>query len=54
MMFIACPVRGDELIPERRIRSLTNTPTGIVLRVDCYCGQQHLVRTGRLAPATTG
>ncbi len=49
MIFIACPVRGDELIPERRIHSLRNTPTGIVLRVDCYCGQQHSVRTGRLA-----
>lgn len=49
MLFITCPVRGDELIPERRIRSLTNTPTGIVLSVDCFCGQRHRVRTGRRA-----
>lgn len=54
MMLITCPVRGDELIPERRIRSLTNTPNGIVVRLDCYCGQQHRVRTGRLASTFTG
>lgn len=55
MMFIACPIRGAELIPERRIRSLTNTPTGIEVSIDCYCGRQHRVRTGRLAAtATTG
>lgn len=49
MLLIHCPVRGDELIPQRRIRSLTNTPTGILVRLDCFCGNQHNVRTGRRA-----
>lgn len=49
MIFIACPVRGDELIPERRIRSLTNTSRGILVEVDCFCGNRHKVRTGRQA-----
>ncbi|MGI8531493.1 MAG: hypothetical protein ACR2KN_00665 [Geodermatophilaceae bacterium] len=51
MIFIQCPVRGEELIPERRIHSLTNTTNGIVLRLDCYCGHRHSVRTGRRALA---
>lgn len=49
MMLIRCPARGDELIPERRIHSLTNTSNGILMRIDCYCGQRHVIRTGRRA-----
>lgn len=49
MMLIHCPQAGvDELVAERRIRSVCNTENGIVLHVECYCGQRHTVRTGRL------
>lgn len=49
MLLIHCPAAGaDELVPERRIRSLHNTDTGIVMHVECYCGQRHTIRTGRL------
>lgn len=49
MLLIHCPRAGvDELVPERRITSLQNTDTGIVMHVECYCGQRHTIRTGRL------
>ncbi len=48
MLLITCPVtRTDELVADRRIRSLTNHPTHIALAVECPCGQVHVYRTGR-------
>jgi predicted RNA-binding Zn-ribbon protein involved in translation (DUF1610 family) len=49
MLLITCPVtRTDELVADRRIRSVTNTPTHLALHVDCpACGAVHVYRTGR-------
>ena len=48
MLLITCPVtRTDELVADRRIRSVTNHPTHIALTVECPCGQVHVYRTGR-------
>jgi hypothetical protein len=48
MLLIHCPVtRTDELVADRRIRSVTNHPTHIALTVACPCGAEHVVRTGQ-------
>jgi hypothetical protein len=49
MLLITCPVtRTDELVADRRIRSLTNHPTHIAMHVECpACGGVHVYRTGR-------
>jgi hypothetical protein len=49
MLLITCPVtRTDELVAERRIRSVTNHPTHVALHVTCpACGAVHVYRTGR-------
>jgi hypothetical protein len=49
MLLITCPVtRTDELVADRRIRSITNHPTHIAMRVECpACGHVHVYRTGR-------
>ena len=49
MLLITCPVtRTDELVADRRIRSVTNTRTAVVLHVECpQCGAVHAYRTGR-------
>jgi hypothetical protein len=49
MLLITCPVtRTDELVADRRIRSVTNHPTHIAMHVDCpACGNLHVYRTGR-------
>ena len=48
MLLITCPFTGtDELVADRRIRSVTNHPMQIALAVDCPCGQVHVYRTGR-------
>jgi predicted RNA-binding Zn-ribbon protein involved in translation (DUF1610 family) len=49
MLLITCPVtRTDELVADRRIRSVTNHPTHIALHVECpQCGAVHVYRTGR-------
>lgn len=48
MFLITCPVtRTDELVADRRIRSVTNHPTHIAMAVECPCGQVHVYRTGR-------
>ncbi|GAB3194581.1 hypothetical protein GCM10027261_12850 [Geodermatophilus arenarius] len=49
MLLITCPVtRTDELVAERRIRSVVNHPTHIALAVECpSCGSVHVYRTGR-------
>ncbi|MGY2003196.1 hypothetical protein [Blastococcus sp. SYSU DS1024] len=49
MLLITCPVtRSDELVADRRIRSVTNHPTHIALHVECpACGAVHVYRTGR-------
>ena len=60
MLLITCPVtRTDELVADRRIRSVANHPTHIAMHVECpSCGSVHVYRTGRrlederhLAPA---
>jgi predicted RNA-binding Zn-ribbon protein involved in translation (DUF1610 family) len=49
MLLITCPVtRTDELVADRRIRSVTNHPTHVALAVECpSCGSVHVYRTGR-------
>jgi len=49
MLLITCPVtRTDELVADRRIRSVTNLPTHIAMQVACpACGSVHVYRTGR-------
>ncbi|SFT46759.1 hypothetical protein SAMN05660657_00999 [Geodermatophilus amargosae] len=49
MLLITCPVtRTDELVADRRIRSVTNHPTHVALSVECpSCGGVHVYRTGR-------
>ncbi len=49
MFLITCPVtRTDELVADRRIRSVTNHPTHIAMHVECpACGGVHTYRTGR-------
>jgi hypothetical protein len=48
MLLIHCPVtRTDELVAERRIRSVVNHPTHITMYVECPCGAVHAFATGR-------
>jgi predicted RNA-binding Zn-ribbon protein involved in translation (DUF1610 family) len=49
MLLITCPVtRTDELVADRRIRSVTNHPTHVAMAVECpACGGVHVYRTGR-------
>jgi hypothetical protein len=48
MLLITCPAtRTDELVADRRIRSVENHPTHIALTVECPCGGVHVYRTGR-------
>ncbi len=49
MLLITYPVtRTDELVADRRIRSVTNHPNHIALHVACpACGAVHTYRTGR-------
>jgi hypothetical protein len=48
MFLITCPVTNtDELVAERRIRTVVNHPTHIALHVECPCGDVHVYRTGR-------
>jgi hypothetical protein len=54
MLLITCPVtRTDELVADRRIRSVSNHPTHIAMHVECpACGSVHTYRTGRKLGAT--
>jgi hypothetical protein len=49
MFLITCPVtRTDELVSDRRIRSVDNHRTHIAMHVECpACGAVHVYRTGR-------
>jgi uncharacterized Zn finger protein len=49
MLLITCPATGtDELVADRRIRSVTNHATHIAMHVECpACGAVHVYRTGR-------
>ena len=48
MLLIHCPVtQTDELVAERRIRSVVNHRTHVAFTVACPCGAEHVVRTGR-------
>jgi len=49
MFLITCPVsQSDELVADRRIRSVANHPTHVALSVECpACGSVHVYRTGR-------
>jgi hypothetical protein len=48
MFLITCPVtRTDELVADRRIRSVVNHPTHVAMTVECPCGRTHVYRTGR-------
>ncbi|MGY1821352.1 hypothetical protein [Geodermatophilus sp. SYSU D00079] len=49
MLLITCPVTStDELVADRRIRSVTNHATHIAMHVECpACGAVHVYRTGR-------
>ncbi len=56
MLAAYCP-RDDAtwLFSETRIRALANTPIGIEVRLECYCGEQIEFLTGITAdePATS-
>jgi hypothetical protein len=54
MFLITCPVtRTDELVADRRIRSVTNRPTYIAMHVECpACRGVHIYPTGRHWRAT--
>jgi hypothetical protein len=53
MFTIDCPTHGTRmLLTERRIRSLRNTDSGIVLELECYCGHRATINTGRRHAAT--
>ena len=48
MLLIQCPVtRTDELVADRRTRSVVNHPTHIAMHVECPCGAVRVYRTGR-------
>jgi predicted RNA-binding Zn-ribbon protein involved in translation (DUF1610 family) len=49
MFLITCPVtKTDELVADRRIRSVVNHPTHIAMTVECpACGESHVYRSGR-------
>ena len=53
MFLITCPVTGtDELVADRRVRSVANHPTHIAMHVACpACGNVHTYRTGRRSEA---
>ncbi|HEY8452414.1 MAG: hypothetical protein FWJ70_07410 [Micromonosporaceae bacterium] len=51
VLAIDCPVHARRvLVPPSRIRSLSNTATGIVVVVECWCGAVVRLRTGRARP----
>jgi len=49
MLLITCPVtRTDELVAQRRIRSVVDHRTHLAVTVACpRCGAEHVFRTGR-------
>ena len=48
MFSIYCPRHGSEvLVGSSRIRRMVNTEHGILLDVECYCGQHVVGATGR-------
>lgn len=49
MLLITCPVtRTDELVADRRIRSVVNHAGHVAVHVECpQCGSVHVYRTGR-------
>lgn len=48
MFFIHCPTADrDELIADNRIVRLVNRRNDISVVLACYCGHNHVVRTGR-------
>lgn len=48
MLTVYCPRhRNDVLLPETRIRGLTNTDRGILVEVECFDGERIVLRTGR-------
>jgi len=49
MLLITCPVtRTDELVAQRRIRSVVDHPTHLAVTVACpRCDGEHVFRTGR-------
>ena len=52
MFAVFCPSVGSEmLIWPSEIRSITNTPDGIVVHFDCGCGCEGTWRTGANAAA---
>ncbi len=48
MFFIHCPTADrDELISDNRIVRVVNRPDDIAVVLACYCGKNHVIRTGR-------
>jgi hypothetical protein len=48
MFLIHCPVTStDELVADRRIRSVVNHSTHMTMYVECPCGGVHAYTTGR-------
>jgi len=50
MLLIFCPRHASRvMVPTSRIRDLRNTEAGILLLVECWCGERVRLRTGRHA-----
>jgi hypothetical protein len=48
MFTIDCPTHGSRvLVTETRIRDLHNTGQQILVNVECWCGTEVTLRTGR-------
>jgi len=48
MFVVSCPAHGRQsMVPETRIRHPRNTPPGIRLDVECWCGTRITIHTGR-------
>lgn len=55
MFFIHCPTADrDELISDNRIVRVVNRPDDIAVVLACYCGKNHVIRTGRKLLEETG
>jgi hypothetical protein len=52
MLLINCPSHGRQvLVTESRVRRLTNTDSGILLDIECWCGTHVALLTGRRTAA---
>ena len=54
MFHVFCPQHGSEVVlGDRSIRGLVNTDLGIIVVLECTCGERIATVTGRKAEALT-